>query len=494
MTLTVTARAGNPASARGPLLAVALASGVKSVPSDLRALDRLYGGQIGAALRRRSFRGVRDETMALSHAGRRGPSRVLLVGTGTSARASGLRRAAAIAARIAHRQGSGELTFFGGSLGEGEAEAITVGLNLGAWEYADLKTPPPPAERRAPLRRAAVLSSGDLAPARSGVARGNAIGAGYSLTRRLAMMPPNYCTPDTLADTALDIGKRHGLKVTVLGRSDLAKLRMGAFLAVAQGTPQEPRLATIEYRGAGKTAAPIVLVGKGLCFDTGGISIKPADKMEMMKFDMSGAASVLGAMDTIARLQLKVNVVGIIGATTNMVSGVAYKPGDVVTAMSGKTIEVINTDAEGRMVLADLLAYANRFKPSAVIDAATLTGAVVIALGNTATGVLGRDQLLINEVIEAGKRADEPGWQLPLWDAYKELIKSDVADMKNSGGRTAGTITAALFLAEFAVGYPWVHLDVAGTAYSEGDLVVMPKGPTGTPMGTFVEFVRGRAS
>jgi leucyl aminopeptidase len=198
-------------------------------------------------------------------------------------------------------------------------------------------------------------------------------------------------------------------------------------------------------------------------------------------------------MEAVARLKLPINVVGLFGATTNMPSGEAYKPGDVITAMSGKTIEVVNTDAEGRMVLADLLTYAKRFKPAAVVDAATLTGACVIALGNTATGVLGNRQELVNEVLAAAKAAQEPGWQLPLWDEYKELIKSDVADMKNSGGRGAGAITAALLLAEFADDYPWVHLDVAGTAYSETDLVVMPKGPTGTPMGTFVEFVRARS-
>jgi leucyl aminopeptidase len=208
---------------------------------------------------------------------------------------------------------------------------------------------------------------------------------------------------------------------------------------------------------------------------------------------MCGAAGVLGAMDAIARMQLRANVVGIIGATTNMPSGTAYKPGDVVKSHLGKTIEVINTDAEGRLVLADLLSYARRFKPSAVIDAATLTGACVVALGHNATGVLGTNDALIADVIAASRRASEPGWQLPLWDEYKELIKSDIADMKNTGGRPAGTITAALFLKEFAEEYPWVHLDIAGTAYAESDLVMLPKGPTGVPVGTFVEFVRGRA-
>jgi leucyl aminopeptidase len=214
--------------------------------------------------------------------------------------------------------------------------------------------------------------------------------------------------------------------------------------------------------------------------------------MESMKFDMSGAAGVLGAMEAIARMKLKVNVVGLVGSTTNVVGSDAMKPGDVVRAMNGKSIEIQNTDAEGRLVLADVLCYAQKYKPQAVVDAATLTGACVIALGNTTVGVMGNDQAVIDEVLAAGRRGGEVGWQLPLFEEYKELIKSDVADMRNIGGRGAGTITAALFLAEFAEGMPWVHLDVAGTAYSESDLVVMPKGPTGTPVRTFVEFVRGR--
>jgi len=254
-----------------------------------------------------------------------------------------------------------------------------------------------------------------------------------------------------------------------------------------------PALIALKYSGGAKGAAPVVLVGKGLCFDSGGISIKPAQGMEWMKFDMCGAAGVLGAMEAIGRMELPINVIGLIGATTNMPSGEAVKPGDVVQASNGKYIEIINTDAEGRLVLADLLSYARRFKPAAVIDAATLTGACVIALGHVATGVLGTDQSLVDEVIAAARRATEPGWQLPLWDDYKELIKSDVADMKNSGGRAGGTITAAMFLREFAEEYPWVHLDIAGTAYSETDLVAIPRGPTGVPTGTFIEFVRGRA-
>jgi leucyl aminopeptidase len=235
-------------------------------------------------------------------------------------------------------------------------------------------------------------------------------------------------------------------------------------------------------------------VGKGLCFDSGGISIKPAQGMELMKFDMCGAAGVLGAMDVIGRLELEVNVVGLIGSTTNMPSGTAFKPGDVLKSHLGKFIEVVNTDAEGRLVLCDLLSWAKRYEPAAVVDAATLTGACVIALGHTASGVFGNNETLVREVLAAGKRASEPGWELPLWDDFKELIKSDVADIKNSGGRAAGAISAAMFLKEFTDSYPWVHLDIAGTAYSETDLVALPKGPTGVPVGTFVELVRGRVS
>jgi leucyl aminopeptidase len=492
MSLTINARAGDPASARVPLLAVLLPAGTASVPKELRALDRLFGGQFALALRRRDFRGGRDEQFAVSRAGRGGPSRLVLVGIGAGDRVAGLRRGAAVAARAAHKAGVGTLALTAGDLTVAEAEAVTVGVGLGAWEYTDLKTPVAEGEQRAPLGAVTVYSTGDSAALVAGVDAGNAIAAGYATARRLAMMPPNLCTPEHLAATAEDIGRRHGMKVTVLGRAELTKLKAGAFLAVAQGTSQDPKLVSLEYRGAPR-GAPVVLVGKGLCFDTGGISIKPAQGMEWMKFDMCGAAGVLGAMETIARLKLPINVVGLIGATTNMPSGEAYKPGDVIRAMNGKTIEVINTDAEGRMVLADLLTYAKRFKPAAVVDAATLTGACVIALGNSATAVLGKDDALVEELLASASRAGEPGWQLPLWDTYRELIASDVADVKNSGGRAAGTITAAHFLAEFIGDYPWAHLDVAGTAYSEGDLGYIPKGPTGTPVGTFVEFVRGRA-
>jgi leucyl aminopeptidase len=491
MALTLALRGGDAANVETPLLGVLLQAGT-DVPPELRALDDALGGALKRVFERRDFRGARDESLHLDGGGSKA-ARVLLIGIGTPTETSAaFRRGASLLARQAHRAGAGSVAVVPLSAAEEDLEAVAVGLNLGAWEYLDLKTPPPEEERKKPLTRATIVAD-DSKSAKDSVARGGAIAAGYEVARRLAQMPGNLCTPDLLAKTATEIGKRHKVKVSVLGRREMEKLEMGSFLCVAQGTPQDPKLVTMEYRKGKRGDAPIVLVGKGLCFDTGGISIKPADRMEFMKFDMCGAAGVLGAMEAIARLKLKVNVVGMFGATTNMPSGMAVKPGDVVISHLGKSIEIINTDAEGRLVLADLLSYARRFKPSAVIDAATLTGACVIALGHVATGVLGSDQALVDEVMVAAKRAAEPGWQLPLWDDYKELIKSDVADMKNSGGRAGGTITAAMFLKEFAEEYPWVHLDIAGTAYSEADLVAIPRGPTGVPTGTFVEFVRGRA-
>jgi leucyl aminopeptidase len=407
-------------------------------------------------------------------------------------RAGSLRRAAAVASRNAAKLGGGDVGFFIDDATDQDVEAATVGLVAGSWEYKDLKTLPPENERRQAVTKATILA--DAADAQSALARGEAIGAGHSLARTLAMMPGNLCTPDHLAKTAEEIAARHAMKITVLGRKEMEAEGMGSFLCVAQGTPQDPKLIALEYAGGQPGQKPVTLVGKGLCFDSGGISIKPAQSMEDMKFDMCGAAGVLGAMDAIGRMRLPINVVGLIGATTNMPSGTAVNPGDVVKSHLGKYIEIINTDAEGRLVLADVLSYARKFDPQVVVDAATLTGACVIALGHTATGVFSSDENLISEIIAAGKRAGEPGWSLPLWDEYRELIKSDVADIKNSGGRPAGAVTAAMFLKEFTESYPWIHLDIAGTAYSDSDLVALPKGPTGVPTGTFIEFVRGRVS
>jgi leucyl aminopeptidase len=490
MSIAFSVRAGDPARGATPLLAVALAADAP-LPRALAALDRAYKGALSKAIKRKDFSGGKDEALLLfAPAG--GPERVLMLGLGSGTDAvKSLTRAATLAGRRANALGVGKMSFWADGLRDAALEGAVVGVSLGAWEFRELQAEPPAAKRKKPLSGATFVVP-SAAAAKQALAAGVAVAEGQRITRRLQMLPSNLCTPDLFAETARDIAKRHGLKVTVLGRKEMTKLGMGSFLAVAQGTKQDPKLIALEYKGAG-SAAPVALVGKGLCFDTGGVSLKPADKMEQMKFDMSGAAGVLGAVEAIARMKLKVNVVGLVGATTNVIGSEAVRPGDVVRASNGKTIEIQNTDAEGRLVLADVLHYAKQFKPQAVVDAATLTGAVVIALGNVTVGVMGNDQATIDEVLAAGRRGNEVGWQLPLFDEYKEQLKSDCADLRNIGGRGAGTITAALFLQEFAEGMKWVHLDIAGTAYSEVDLVALPKGPTGTPVRTFVEFVRGRA-
>ena len=468
-----------------------------TLTTELEALDRQLHGTLARALERRDFRGGRDELLWLM-GGERGIQRVLLVGRGGAPfTRTGARRAAAMAVRQANKLGCGTIHLWVPAAeldaNAGLVEGLIIGASAATWQYADLQAPVPEADRRPRIAELLVVASAS-APVQQAVAAGEAIASGMALARRLGQMPGNLCTPETFVEVGRELAGRHGMTLTVLGRAEMAAAGMGSFLSVAQGTPEEPRLVCLEYRGGATDAAPVVLIGKGLCFDTGGISIKPAADMEWMKFDMSGAGGVLGAMEAIGRLRLPVNVVGLVGATTNMPSGTAVKPGDVVRASNGKTIEVINTDAEGRLVLADLLVYAKKFRPAAAIDAATLTGAIVIGLGGHAVGVFGADQALVQEVLDAGEAAGERGWPLPLWDEYKEQIKSDVADLKNTGGRAAGSITAALFLQEFVDGFPWVHLDIAGTAYSQTDLGWIPRGPTGIPVGLFVEFVRARAA
>jgi leucyl aminopeptidase len=319
---------------------------------------------------------------------------------------------------------------------------------------------------------------------------GAAIGAGQTVARGIQVLPGNVCTPSYVASAAEEIARRHGFAVSILDKAAIVREGMGALMAVAQGSAEEPRFIALEYNGAGH--APVVLVGKGVTFDTGGISIKPAQNMEDMKYDMSGAAAVLGTFEMLGRLKPPVHVVGLIPSTENMPSGTAVKPGDVITSLSGKTIEVINTDAEGRLILCDALTYAKRYRPACVLDIATLTGAIVVALGHIATGVMGTDDALIEDVRRAGERAGERVWPLPLWEEYRDLMKSDIADVKNAGGRPAGSISAGWFLREFVDGFPWAHLDIAGTAYTDREDATRVKGPTGMGVRLFSEFVLSR--
>ncbi|WP_310389917.1 leucyl aminopeptidase [Roseateles sp.] len=327
--------------------------------------------------------------------------------------------------------------------------------------------------------------SGAAKAAKLGLARGQAIGAGIELARECANRPGNYATPTFLGEQVKALGKSHGLKVEVLDQKAVEKLGMGSFLSVAQGSDEPLRFIVARYDGAAKTEAPVVLVGKGITFDSGGISLKPGAEMDEMKFDMGGAASVIGALRAVAELKPKLNLVVIIAACENMPSGRALKPGDVVTSMSGQTIEILNTDAEGRLVLCDALTYAERFKPAVVVDVATLTGACVIALGGVRSGMYASDDELAASLSAAGEAALDPCWRMPLDDEYEEGLKSNFADVANVGSRAGGSITAAKFLQRFAGKFRWGHLDIAGTAWKGG----AAKGGTGRPVGLLTHFV-----
>ncbi|MBP9218479.1 MAG: leucyl aminopeptidase [Sterolibacterium sp.] len=346
-------------------------------------------------------------------------------------------------------------------------------------------------EVRRPLRKLtlSVESRSDLNDAEEALKQGQAIAAGIALTKDLGNLPGNVCTPTYLAEQALELGRELPLKVEVLERADMEQLGMGSLLAVARGTHQPPKLLVLKHEGGSPEEAPVVLVGKGITFDSGGISLKPGPEMDEMKYDMCGAASVLGTMKTIARLGLRLNVIGIIPTTENMPGGNATRPGDIVTSMSGQTIEILNTDAEGRLILCDALTYAERFNPSCVVDIATLTGACVIALGHVASGLLANNDALARQLLQAGQSAYDRAWQLPLWEDYQEQLKSPFADMANIGGRAAGTVTAACFLARFTKKYHWAHLDIAGTAWKSGE----KKGATGRPVPLLTHFLFARA-
>jgi leucyl aminopeptidase len=323
------------------------------------------------------------------------------------------------------------------------------------------------------------------------LARGQALAEGLALTKTLGNLPGNICTPAYLADSAKQLGKDYKgkIKVEILDQADIEELGMGALLAVAQGSMQEPRFIVLQYKGGKGKTQPVVLVGKGVTFDTGGISLKPGEGMDEMKYDMGGAASVLGTFKAIAAMELPLHVVGLIPAAENMPGGNAIKPGDIITSMSGQTIEILNTDAEGRLLLCDALTYAERFEPACVVDVATLTGACIMALGNLTSGLLANDDALAAELLASGQEAGDKAWQLPLWDEYQDMLKSNFADIPNIGSKGAGTITAACFLSRFTKAYKWAHLDVAGTAWRSG----ADKGATGRPLPLLTRFLMNRA-
>jgi len=357
------------------------------------------------------------------------------------------------------------------------------------YEFAEFKTDKSKKRKRLKKMVLTIPSKRELAESEATMAKGKAIAAGVKLTRDLANRPSNICTPSYLVEQAKKLEKeKKVLKVKALDEAAMEKLAMNSLLSVSQGAVEPAKLITIEYRGAAKDTKPYVLVGKGITFDAGGISLKPSAAMDEMKYDMCGAASVIGTMSVVADLKLPINVVAVVPATENVPSGTATKPGDIFTSMSGQTIEVLNTDAEGRLILCDAITYAQRYNPTAVIDVATLTGACVIALGKHATGMLSNNDALAKQIFSAGEDCGDRAWQLPLWDEYDKQLESPFADMANIGGRDAGTITAACFLSRFAKKLNWAHLDIAGTAW----ISEKKKGATGRPVSLLVQYLMDR--
>jgi leucyl aminopeptidase len=438
------------------------------------------------------FTGARDSAVVVYTGSKKSP-RLILVGLGDSSTISAerIRRAGATAAQRASGLKCQSITVVVPELSldaAATAEALTEGLVLSVYSFDKYFTEKKETKK---LEKVALLVENDalMADVKKGLAVGEGIVNGVTLARDLTNAPSNEIYPETLAQRAKELAPLN-VKVTALNKAQIEKLGMGGLLGVNQGSLRPPFFIIMEWNGGKKGEQPIVLVGKGITFDSGGISIKPSAGMGEMKMDMGGAAAVIGAMRSIAELKLPRNVIGLVPTTENMPSGSAYKPGDVLTFLNGKTAEIDNTDAEGRLVLADALTYAERYKPQAVIDLATLTGACVIALGNVASGLMGNNPELNNKIREAGERSYDRVVELPLWEEFEELIKSDIADVKNSGGRAAGTITAALFLQHFIGDYPWAHIDIAGTAMIPKAFTYLNKGGTGAGVRLLVDLVR----
>jgi leucyl aminopeptidase len=457
-------------------------------------LDRKLGGRIGRLVKRGDLRGKAGDMLLLADVSGAACERVLLVGLGarTSFNRKVYRKAIAGALATIAKTGAKDavsyLSLEAVKDAEGYALARAAVETVGNSQYRipDHKTSNKRPKSALTRFGVAVENRGDRGSAERGIEHAQGIVAGMNVMRDLANHPANVCTPTYLANAAKNLAREHrSIRVRVLNEDDCRKLKMGSFLSVTNGTLEPAKLIVLEYNGAARAGEPIALVGKGVTFDTGGISLKPPPGMDEMKFDMSGAASVLGTFKALAILEPAINVVGIVPACENMPSGRATKPGDIVKSMSGQTIEVLNTDAEGRLILCDAITYARRFKPRAIIDIATLTGACVVALGNHLTGLFGNDQELIDALRDAGLRADDRAWPMPIGDEYAESLKSNFADFANVGGREGGAITAACFLGKFTEGLKWAHLDIAGTAYVGGSA----KSSTGRPVPMLVDYL-----
>ena len=460
-------------------------------------LDTLSGGAITAALKRGDLPGKVGQSLLLHTLPNLKAERVLLVGVGKDAELSDrqFRKVVTGALNVLKGLGGSDAVIALGDLAVknrdtyGKVRLLVETLADGEYVFDRFKSQK--AEPRALKKITLLTSKAALADTERAATHAAAIATGMAFTRDLGNLPPNICHPSYLAEEAKALGKEHKhLKVDILDEKKLKELGMGAFLAVAQGSEQPPRLIVMNYQGGKKSDQPHVLVGKGVTFDTGGISIKPAAGMDEMKYDMCGAASVFGTLRAVLELKLPINLVCLLACAENMPGGNATRPGDIVSTMSGQTVEILNTDAEGRLVLCDTLTYAERFKPQAVIDIATLTGACVVALGGHTSGLMGNNDALIGQLLDAGKKADDRAWQLPLFEEYQEQLDSPFADIANIGGPKGGSITAGCFLSRFAKAYNWAHLDIAGTAWLSGG---KDKGATGRPVPLLTQYLLDRA-
>jgi len=489
-------KSGNPVSQRSGCVVIGIYESRKLSPT-AKLINQACDGQLAAILKHGDLDGKAGQSLMLYNLSGLGSERVLLVGCGKEKKldAAGFSKIFSATAKTLEDGGTTHATLYLSDLTikdwntQRKTSQAIIACEAARYRFDQLKSKTSAPKR--PLKSITLnVDSADLPAAKQGLDAGQAIANGMGLTRDLSNLPGNICTPSYLASQARKLGKHHSkLSIKILEEAETKKLGMGALLSVSRGSRQPAKLITLEYKGAKKSVKPVVLVGKGLTFDAGGISIKPAQAMDEMKYDMCGGATVMGVMRAVAEIGLPINLVGVIPSSENLPDGDANKPGDIVTSMSGQTIEILNTDAEGRLILCDALTYCKRYKPDVVIDMATLTGAVIVALGHQTQAVLGNNEPLIKGLIKAGEQVGDRAWQLPLWEEYQPQLDSNFADMANIGGRTAGTITAACFLARYTEDYDWAHIDIAGTAWVSGK----NKGATGRPVPLIMQYLFDRA-
>ena len=496
--MKISVKKGNALEQKTACLVLGVFAG-KYKEETLLQLDQQLDGVLSRATKSKEFTGSKGSFLLLHGGPQTAAERILLVGLGKESAFSlrSLRQISSSAVKfLAEKQLASFVLAFPQvpikkAAFDEKVQAITEGALLADYRY-NRYLPKEKEGQPVVLDHVTLLipASESIAAAKAAVATAEAIAAGVCFARDLVNAPGNLKSPEYLAMQAVSMAEQVGIKAKLLDQRELQRQGFGAMLGVAQGSIREPYLIVLEYLGGEKTDKPIALVGKGVVFDAGGISLKPAEKMDEMKMDMGGAAAVLGTIMTAAKMKLPANLVAVVPAVENLPSGSAIRPGDILTSLSGKTIEVLNTDAEGRLILADALTYVGLYEPRVVIDVATLTGAVIVGLGHCAAGVLGNHDGLIQQLLKAGESSGERLWQLPLWEEYSELIKSHFADVKNTGGRAAGTITAAAFLQKFADDYRWAHLDIAGMAWEEGGKAGQPKGGTGFGVRVLFEYLR----